>query len=144
MARQSNTDHILPEISEEGKLFWEGCLEGELRIQRCDDCSTTQWFPRSYCRNCQSGNLSWSNGSGHGKVYSFTIVHRPMLPTMAVPYVFAIVELDEGYRMVTNIVECELDQVRIGMPVEVVFEQLVDDNGTAVALPKFRPLRAET
>ncbi|MCO5090945.1 Zn-ribbon domain-containing OB-fold protein [Bosea sp. (in: a-proteobacteria)] len=140
MARQNNSDHILPEISEEGKPFWDGCQDGELRIQRCDDCSRIQWFPRSYCRNCQSGKLSWSKGSGHGKVYSFTIVYRPMLPTMAVPYVFAIVELDEGYRMVTNIVGCEPDQVRIGMPVEVMFEHLTDDDGATIALPKFRPV----
>lgn len=117
---------------------WEAAREHRFLLQQCADCGTRQFFPQPYCRGCLSENLEWIEASGRGKVYSFTVVHRP--PTMVfeadVPYTVALVELDEGVRMMSNIVGIEPDDVRVDMPVEVVF----DDITPAISLPRFRPV----
>ena len=117
--------------------FWEAASRHRLLIQRCLDCDARQSFPQSCCRECLSENIEWLETKGTGKIYSFTIVHRA--PSLAfeedVPYTVALVELDEGVRMISNIVEVEPQEVRVGMPVEVTF----DDVGPTISLPKFRP-----
>jgi uncharacterized OB-fold protein len=110
-----------------------------LRIQRCATCQHYQFFPRIYCSDCFSERVEWVNVSGRASVLSFTIVRRPVSPAFAneVPYVVALVTLEEGPQMMTNIVGCAPDEVSIGMPVEVTFEDWSD----TISIPKFRPRR---
>jgi uncharacterized OB-fold protein len=119
--------------------FWEAAKQHKLIVQRCIDCGARQFFPQSYCRCCLSENIEWSEASGRGKIYSYTIIHRP--PSSAfqedVPYTVALVELDEGVRMMSNIIDIEPEDVRVDMPVEVVFE----DISSTISLPKFRPMK---
>ncbi len=130
----------LPQPDMESQGFWDGCKEHELRILRCDACSTYVHFPAPICHNCNAMGLSWRAVSGKGKVFTFVVVYQPVTPGFAddVPYVVAWIELDEqaGLKMVSNIVECDPSDVTIGMPVEVVFEDVTPE----VTLPKFRPV----
>jgi uncharacterized protein len=116
--------------------YWEGCRQHRLRIQRCSECQHHQFFPRIYCSKCFSADVEWVEATGRAKVLSFTIVRRPVSPAFAdeVPYVVALVTLEEGPQMMTNIVECAPEEVTIGMPVEVVFEDWSD----TISIPKFR------
>ena len=127
----------LPRIDEESKGFWEGCQRRELYLQRCRACGTVRHYPRALCPNCLSDRTERMRASGKGTVYTFTVTHQNQSPGFrdGLPYVMAYIELAEGVRMLTNIVDCAPDAVRIGMPVEVVF----DDVTPAVTLPKFRP-----
>ena len=137
MSSKSIVRPILPP-SEITQFFWDAAREHRLVIQRCDDCGRYIHWPQVRCPNCASERLSPSQVSGRGKVYSFCIVHHVFFPTFAdiVPYSLAIVELDEqpGLRMLTNIVDCPNDALRIGMAVEVTFE-----DGAGYTLPQFRP-----
>jgi uncharacterized OB-fold protein len=94
-----------------------------LRVQRCADCGTCVFIPQPICTECQSERLEWTESSGRGTVYSYTIVHRPPRPEFDVPYVVAIVELEEGWFMLTNVVGCEPGEVSVGMAVRVEFEE---------------------
>lgn len=118
--------------------FWEAAKKGKLLLQQCGECGARQNFPQPYCRGCLSENLDWIEASGRGKVYSYTIVNRPPSAQFQedVPYVVALVELEEGVRMMSNIVGIEPEAVRIDMPVEVVFDEITSD----ISLPKFKPL----
>jgi uncharacterized OB-fold protein len=129
----------IPAPTLETAPYWEGCKRHQLRIQRCTACNHYQFFPRIYCTKCFSDRVEWVDASGLGKVLSFTIVRRPVSPAFAdeVPYVVALVTLDEGPQMMTNIVGCAPDEIAIGMPVEVVFE----DWSETISIPKFRPAR---
>jgi uncharacterized OB-fold protein len=127
----------LPEPSAVSAPFWEGLSTGELRLQRCDQCEAYVFYPRTVCPHCLSDRLSWARASGRGRVYSYTIVRRAMNPAFGedVPYVFAIVELDEGPRVTTNIVNCKSDEVRVDMPVKAAYDNVTPE----VALLKFEP-----
>lgn len=116
--------------------FWEGCARGELLLQRCGHCRAWRHHPRPMCPRCGSFESEWARASGRGVVHTFTIVHGPTLPAFQdrLPYNVVAVALDEGVYMVSNLVDCPADAIRIGMPVEVVFEPLTD----TIALPKFR------
>lgn len=117
---------------------WDGCRAGKLRVQRCDGCALYVFIPQPLCPRCLGTQLSWVDTSGLGTVYSYTVVHRPQRPEFAVPYVVAIVELDEGFHMLTNLVECRPEDVEVGMPVVVHFQRMSD----AITLPYFKPRRA--
>src|ERR1051326_2387984 len=95
-------------------------------------------FTHVHCPYCFSGSFEWERASGQGTVYSFTIIYRPPSPGFQnkVPYVLALIDLFEGVRMMTNVIECEPGDVEIGMPVEVVFDDLND----TISLPQFRPV----
>jgi len=127
----------LPRIDQETKGFWEACQRHELYLQRCGECGALRYYPRAACPNCLSDRVVWVRASGQGTVYTFTVTNQNQAPGFrdALPYVLAYVELAEGVRMLTNIVGCAPDDVRIGMPVEVVFEDVTP----AVTLPKFKP-----
>lgn len=118
--------------------FWEAAKEKRLLIQQCGGCGARQFLPQSYCRSCLGENLEWIEASGRGKIYSYTVVHRP--PTARfeadVPYVVALIELEEGVRMMSNVVGVNPEAVRVDMPVEVVFDEITP----AISLPKFRPM----
>jgi len=127
----------LPRIDEESKGYWEACKRRELVLQRCGNCATLRHYPRAVCPSCLSDRVEWLRAAGAGTVYTFTITHQNQSAGFrdSLPYVLAYVELDEGVRLLTNIVDCAPDDVGIGMPVEVVFEDVTAE----IALPKFRP-----
>lgn len=127
----------LPVSTEDSKPYWDGCKRHKLLIQRCQDCGHYRFPPSGLCPKCMSTNAEWARVSGKGKVYSWTIFHYLYHPAFAkdIPYNVAIIELEEGPRMHTNIVECRDEDIYIGMPVEVVFEDISEQ----IALPKFRP-----
>jgi uncharacterized OB-fold protein len=127
----------LPAITEDGAPFWEGCRHGQLRVQRCTACGHLRWPPSILCPKCLAEGGEWTALSGRGTIYSFIIVHRPQHPAFFddVPYNVAIVELDEGVRMHSNVVECANEELRVGLPVEVVF----DVRNEEITLPRFRP-----
>lgn len=105
--------------------FWDGAQAGRLVLPRCSRCQTWIYYPRLFCPACSSGELAWQTASGDGEVYSFTPVYLrfPTLPAdWPMPYVLALVKLHEGPIMMSNIVHCQPEEVRIGMPVHVVFE----------------------
>ncbi len=128
---------VLPRIDEESRGWWEALARHELHVQRCRDCGATRLPPRAVCPACLSSATEWVRASGRATVYSFTVTHQNQAPGFRdeLPYVLAIVELAEGPRLMTNVVECAPDAVRIGMAVEVVF----DDVTPEITLPKFRP-----
>jgi hypothetical protein len=127
----------LPRIDEESRGFWEALARHELYFQRCRDCGTKRLYPRALCTSCLSSATEWVRASGRGTVYTFTVTHQNQAPGFRdeLPYVLAVVELEEGVRLMTNVVGGTPDAVRIGMPVEVVFEDVTPE----VTLPKFRP-----
>jgi uncharacterized protein len=129
----------LPAITEDGAPFWEGCRHRQLRVQRCTACGHLRWPPSILCPKCLAEGGEWTALSGRGTIYSFIIVHRPQHPAFFddVPYNVAIVELDEGVRMHSNVVECANEELRVGLPVEVVF----DERNEEITLPRFRPRR---
>ena len=127
-----------PPVNPETEPFWAATAEGRLLVKRCDDCSSLIWYPRAICPECGSMRTDWLQVSGRGRVYSYTVNHRGEGPYRgSPPYVLAYVELDEGPRMMTNIVETDGQNLAVGLPVEVVFH----DTGEGNALPRFRPLR---
>ena len=101
--------------------FWEGCAKHELRYQRCGDCGQANFPPSEHCRFCLSFRLDWLVSDGVGEIYSWTVVHRPVTAEFAPPYAPAIVQLREGYQMLTNIIGVGTDEVRIGLEVRVEF-----------------------
>ncbi|HUY17897.1 MAG TPA: Zn-ribbon domain-containing OB-fold protein [Candidatus Binataceae bacterium] len=127
----------LPHLDEENRPWWEALKRHELYLQRCRDCGALRYYPRALCPECLSSRTEWIRSKGSGKVYTFTITYQNAAAGFrdALPYVLAYVELDEGLKMLTNIVDCRPEQVRIGMPVAVVF----DDVTPEVTLAKFRP-----
>lgn len=119
--------------------FYEFCKKHELRFQRCTDCKTWRHVPRDMCAKCGSFNWEWAKSSGKGKIYSWTTAEQTMLPQFedVTPYSPAIVELEEGVRMVTWITDIPNEELKLDIPVEVVF----DDVTPEVTLPKFRRAR---
>ena len=129
----------LPVPTPETRPFWDAARRHELCVQRCRTCERWVFYPRVVCPHCFGRDLDWQQVSGRGTLHTFTVVYRGQrqfpLPT---PYVIAVVELDEGARLMTNLIGVEPDpaKLRIGMPVEVVFEDVSPD----IALPRFRPV----
>lgn len=120
----------------EAVVWLEAARAQKLLIQRCDRCRSLQHYPRNVCAACGSIELDWIEASGRGVVHAFTVVHQNRLPGWAdqTPYVVAMIDLEEGVRMTSNVVGCDPGEVRVGLPVEVTF---VDDG--QLMLPKFRP-----
>lgn len=126
-----------PVVTEETAPFWEAAAEGRWVLPRCRRCGGWIWYPRRFCPDCASRDVEWVEASGRGTVYTFTRIRRGRGPWAEhLPYVVAYVELDEGPRVLTNIVGCDPDDVHIGMPVQVVFEPADDGGGV---LYRFRP-----
>ncbi|WAC91511.1 Zn-ribbon domain-containing OB-fold protein [Mycobacterium sp. Aquia_213] len=113
--------------------FWQGCQSRELRYQRCDACGLANFPPTEHCRQCLSAELQWAKSAGVGEIYSWTVVYRPVTPEFEPPYAPAIVTLDEGHQMLTNIVGVTPDELKIGMRVQVQFHVV----GPDVTLPYF-------
>jgi len=129
----------IPVITAEAREFWEGCKRHELLIQRCKDCGTYRHYPRPMCPKCGSWNTEWARVSGKGKVYTWTVAVQPFHPGFMeeTPYAAVIIELDEGVRLVSNVMDVKPEDLYVGMPVEVVFEDVTEE----VTLPKFKAVK---
>jgi len=125
-----------PAVNPETREFWAATAEGRLLLKRCLDCGSVIWYPRTICPECSSMDTEWVAASGRGRVYSYTVNHRGEGAYQdSAPFVLAYVELDEGPRIMTNIVGADDADLAVGLPVEVVFH----DTGEGSALPRFRP-----
>jgi uncharacterized OB-fold protein len=118
--------------------FFNGAREGKLILQHCSGCDRWSFPVRERCPHCFAARLEWRQASGRGTLYTFTVMHQVMNPgfASAVPYNVAQVDLEEGVRMVSNVVGIRNDALRVGMKLEAVFE----DGGEGISLPKFRPV----
>jgi hypothetical protein len=131
---------VIPLANVDTKPFWDGCTEGRLLLQRCAQCQAYRHPPSPACPNCLSEDCAWVPATGRGTVYTFTVVRemRARGWDKMVPYVLAVIELDEGVRMLTNLTNIAPEAVTIGMPVEVTFAEL----DGATRLPLFQPSAA--
>ncbi len=119
---------LLPVADRDTQGFWDACGAHELCAQRCQSCGHFRWPPRSFCPRCYSFDFEWAPLPKEGKVVSFTVVHHGT----ETPYVVALIGLNEEVQLMSNVVDCAWEDVRVGMPVAVVFDE--------DALPRFRPL----
>lgn len=124
-----------PEINDENRAFWEGCRQGELRVQKCSNCGHIRHLSPA-CPQCLKAEHEWVAASGRGTVYSWIVVHQRYNRNFEedLPYNVTIVELDEGPRMVTSLVDVENQDIKAGTPVEVVFDRVTEE----ITLPKFK------
>ena len=134
----------LPGITTEAKPFWDAAAQQKLVMQRCQDCRAWVWTPRPSCFECGSERVEWTPMSGKGEVYSFTVIRQVVGRAASkafepdIPFVIAWVDLEEGPRMITNVIGCGVEDVNLGMKVSVVFEQ----QSPEIWLPKFKPLNS--
>lgn len=128
----------LPAPDEASLPFFEGARDGRLMIMRCNNCGAYRYPSRDRCDVCWSTDTAWVQASGQATVYTFGIMHQLYHPGFKdeLPYNVTVVELAEGPRVTTNVIDCPNDRLHVGMPVEVVFDQLTAE----VAIPKFRPI----
>ncbi len=140
MATDPGTEYVkpLPRPTPDSAPFWEGCRRHELLIQHCNKCDRFWFPPGNRCAHCWSDSWEWKPVSGRGHVYTFTVIHRAYHAGFMedLPYNVAVVELAEGPRLISNVVDCDSGSLRVGMPVEVVFEDVTPE----ATLPKFRPV----
>jgi uncharacterized OB-fold protein len=138
MTTQQTYTKPIPMITPENEYYWQKCRERELWMRACPACGP-YFYPRDLCPKCGRRDVEWRQVSGRGTLYTYAIVHRAPMPGFRedVPFVTAIVELEEGPRMMTNLVGIEPDpeQIKVGMPVEVEFVEITDE----ITLPKFKP-----
>ena len=147
---QTNAPHVskyapyaglpLPQPGWDNHKFWEYCKAHELRIQKCSDCGSLRYYPRPMCPDCHSPKFEWAQMSGKGTVHSYTIAYPPVLPYFSdkVPLPVGVVKLDEGnVYMVGRLMHIEPKDVRIGMRVEVLFEDVAED----ISLPQWKPAK---
>ena len=129
----------LPQIGPDMAPFFEAARRRELVVQQCAKCRALRFPARAICSRCLAREATWVPVSGRGAVFSFAVMHQAIHPGFAaeVPYPVVVIELEEGVRLLSNLVDCPLADVRIGLPVEVVFEDVTAE----VTLPKFRPRR---
>ncbi len=129
----------LPQPTPETQHYWDGAKAGELRLQRCGDCSHVYFPARPFCPACSSRDVNWFTASGKGTLFSYVINHRAPKGFEA-PYIIAVVQLEEGPRMMSNLVDCPQtpEALEIDMPLEVTFVTATDD----IAIPQFRPMGA--
>ena len=127
----------LPAPEPETEAFWDAARERRLLVKRCADCAEAHFYPRPFCPRCWSENVTWEDASGRATLYTWSTVHVNDLPPFheRVPYVAAIVELSEGPRMMTNIVDCAAERLAIGMSLEVRYRELDDE----FSIPVFAP-----
>jgi len=136
MPKGGKASRPVPQPTPETRHFWDGTRAGEIRLQRCDACSTVYFPPRPFCPSCSSRSVSVFRASGRAKLASYVINQRPH-PAWDEPYSIALVELEEGVRMMTNVVGCPQtpESLVLDMPLEVTFEKLTDE----ITLPLWKP-----
>lgn len=130
-------DKPRPPLRGEERPFFAAAAEGRLIIQRCPVCGRSVFYPRTLCPHCHQGTPAWIDASGQATLYSFSVLHRAGHPGFEaeVPYVVALVDLEEGVRMMANIVNVEPEEIELGIPLIVTFEHRTDD----FAVPQFEP-----
>lgn len=125
-----------PAVNVDAAPYWDAAVEGRLVIPVCDDCGSAIWYPRPFCPECSSWNVTWTPDSGLGQIYSFTVCRRGVGEYKELDsYVFGYVDLDVGVRVMTNIVDCDYDALEIGDRVRAVFHPTPEGS----ALLRFRP-----
>ena len=124
-----------PARTRDTAFFWDGLAIGELRIQRCERCGHVQHPPEPRCMSCGAAVLGWAVSSGRGKVFSFVVYHEPVLVGFEYPYIPAVVTLEEGTRIIADLVDVEPAEVRIGDPVQATFH-LVDEQLTVLGFAR--------
>ncbi len=133
------TDPIrtLPLADDESRPYWQAAAEGRLSLPRCKRCAHISFPPQQVCTSCQSTDLAWIDLSGKGRLHSYCVLHDTFVRGIEPPIAIAQVELPEqaGLRITTNILDCPIDRLRIGMPLEVAFQKITPE----VTLPQFRP-----
>ena len=139
MTRSTGWTQHLPIIDAESAPFWAAAKERAFLIRHCGACGRNHFYPRHSCPHCWSEQCEWRRASGRGRIYSYTVIHHNDVPPFheQVPYIVALIDLEEGVRVTSNIVECTPEVVHVGLPVEVVYERVSDE----VTLPRFRPRR---
>jgi uncharacterized OB-fold protein len=126
----------LPIITDDNRQYWEYCQQHELRMQQCDSCGYIRFPPGILCPRCHSMEAGWTKLSGQGKIYSFVVYRMSYHPSYEndIPYAVAVIQLAEGPRMESNITGIKVEDLKVGMPVEVYFDDVTGE----VTLPKFR------
>ena len=138
MSERFFPDGMPPALADSTTLpFWQAAAEHRLVVQRCTACEHTRHPPAPICPECRSSDADWKQLSGEGEIYTYTIVHRPIAANQELPYVIAVVSLEDsgGLRMISNVVDIDPDDLAIGLPVELVWEDMSAD----LAIPRFRP-----
>jgi len=130
----------VPAVTPELRPFFEAARAEKLVVQRCAGCGRRRFPPRDICSHCLGREADWVASSGRGKIVTWNVMHQVYHPGFAdeAPYAVVLVELDDGARMISNVVDCPLERLAVGLPVEVTFEKLSDE----VSLPKFRLVTA--
>ncbi|MEW2414304.1 Zn-ribbon domain-containing OB-fold protein [Streptomyces sp. NPDC046866] len=132
----------LPDVDEFSRTYWDAAAEGRLLVRRCGACGRAHHYPREFCPFCWAGEeqVVWEQASGRAVLYTWSVIHRNDLPPFGtrVPYTAAVVDLAEGPRMMTEVVDCEAGALRVGMPLEVAFREAAEGVWVAV----FRPWAA--
>lgn len=124
-------------LNNETKPYFEATKENKLIIQYCSDCKTHQFYPRIFCMNCFSDQINWVEASGKGKVYSYSVVHKTSIKEMKdkVPYIIALIDLEEGVRLMSHLVDTDEKEISVGMDVSVIFREQIEE----YKLPQFVP-----
>ena len=132
-------DELMPTPDADSKPFWEGCRNHTLMFQKCAACGEVRWPPAILCPTCHSQDTQWIESAGRGTIYSYAVYHQVFHPAFKekLPYVVAIVQLDEGPMLLTNIVGCSHESLECDMKVHVAW----DDVSNGFSLPKFKPLQ---
>ncbi len=136
MSESAEYTKPLPALEGLAGDFYGFCKQGELRFQRCQGCGAWRHIPRDMCAECGSWDWEWAASSGRGSVFTWTVVGRALHPDFqdATPYAAVVVELEEGVRLLSHVVDCPPEELEIDMPVEVFFDAVTDE----VTLPKFK------
>ena len=126
----------LPEPSIDSQPYWDGLKEHRVMLQQCADCGAVRHYPRPMCGECHSMNVDWVEASGRGVLYSWTVAHHPFHIGFRgeTPYILALVQLDEGVRIQSQLLDANIEELKLGLAVEIVFGQATED----VVLPYFR------
>lgn len=124
MTNEIETFKPAPQPDAESAPYWQGANEGRFLFQRCTACGKAQFYPRSLCTHCRARELTWEESKGRGKVASFSVVHRAPVPAFKAdsPYVLALIDMEEGFRFMCNVVHGDPQSVRIGNAVRIVYE----------------------
>jgi uncharacterized OB-fold protein len=131
------TRYDLPTPDDETRPYWDAAREGKLLIKRCRACQRAHFYPRPFCPTCWSDDVDWEEASGRATLYTWSVVRQNDLPPWPtrVPYVAAVVDLEEGPRMMTNVEDCDIDALEVGMALEVAFREETDE----ITVPVFKP-----
>ena len=129
------SERPLPVPTDDTKIYWQSARAGKLVIQKCDACGVPQFYPRPFCIACLSESMTWTECSGRGTIYTFSVNHRPANEFMKdkTPFVVAAIDLDEGVRLIANIVDSKIEEVSCGARVRVTFERASEE----ITLPQF-------